>query len=70
MFLNLHCFRRVVISSCDSLHYNYVWIIVQLISAQCCIVMHVPLHCYRRMVISSCDWDKASSSLLVVLHQS
>ena len=44
MFLDPHCFREVVISSYDSLHYNslhnnYVWIIVQLFSTQYCIVM-------------------------------
>jgi len=46
-----------------------LWIIVQLVHVQYCIVMHVPLHCYRRVVISSCDWDKASCSLRVLFHQ-
>ena len=57
-------------SPAEPLHYNHGWIIGQLSSIQYCIVIHLPLYCCRRVVNSSCDWDKASSSLLVLLHQS
>ena len=38
IFLNLHCFRRVVISIAKTHHYNYVWSkrIGQLRIIECC----------------------------------